>query len=42
MKFKLVSVFFKLSSTLKQELDKDMSRKVVGKTCRNRRYKLKK
>lgn len=31
MKFKLVSVFFKLSATLKQELDKDMSRKVVGK-----------
>jgi hypothetical protein len=32
VKFKLVSVFFKLSSTLKQELGKDMSRKVVGKT----------
>ena len=32
VKFKLVSVFFKLRSTLKQELGKDMSRKVVGKT----------
>ena len=31
-KFKLVSVFFKLSSTLKQELGRDMSRKVVAKT----------
>ena len=32
MKFKPVSVFFKLRSTLKQELGKDMSRKVVDKT----------
>jgi hypothetical protein len=32
VKFKLVSVFFKLSSTLKQELGRDMSRKVVVKT----------
>ena len=32
MKFNLVSVFFKLRSTLKQELGKDMSRKVVDKT----------
>lgn len=32
MKFKPVSVFFRLRSTLKQELGKDMSRKVVDKT----------
>ena len=32
MKFKPVSVFFKLRSTLKQELGKDMSSKVVDKT----------
>jgi hypothetical protein len=30
--FKMVSRFFKLRSTLKQELGRDMSRKVVGKT----------
>ncbi len=32
MKFKLVSVFFRLRSTLKQELGEDMSRKVVDRT----------
>ena len=32
IKFKLISVFFKLKSTLKQELGKDMSRQVVDKT----------
>ena len=32
MKFKLVSVFFKLRSTLKQELGKEKSREVVAKT----------
>jgi len=31
VKFKVVSVFFKLNSTLKQELGRDMSRTVVGK-----------
>lgn len=31
VKFKVVSVFFKLKSTLKKELGRDMSRKVVGK-----------
>jgi hypothetical protein len=32
LKFKVVSVFFKLRSTLKQKLGKGMSRKVVDKT----------
>ena len=32
IKFKLISVFFKLKSTLKQELGKDMCRQVVDKT----------
>ena len=32
IKFKLIFVFFKLKSTLKQELGKDMSRQVVDKT----------
>jgi hypothetical protein len=32
IKFKLISVFFKLKSTLKQELGKDMSRQVVDRT----------
>jgi hypothetical protein len=32
IKFRLISVFFKLKSTLKQELGKDMSRQVVDKT----------
>jgi hypothetical protein len=32
IKFKIISVFFKLKSTLKQELGKDMCRQVVDKT----------
>jgi hypothetical protein len=32
IEFKLISVFFKLKSTVKQELGKDMSRQVVDKT----------
>jgi hypothetical protein len=32
IKFKLISKFFKLKSTLKQELGKDVSRRVVDKT----------
>jgi hypothetical protein len=32
IKFKLISVFFTLKSTLKQELGKDMSRQVMDKT----------
>ena len=35
IKFRLISVFFKLKSTLKQELGKDMSRQVVYKTKYN-------
>ena len=35
IKFKIISAFFKLKSTLKQELGRDVSRKVVGKTKRH-------